>query len=64
MAVCDKTCSVGSADDLFHHPQHHVVRNRPEKFRKRLDNFVSATRNGRIISFYGGIGKYYGTQER
>jgi len=40
-----------------------AARGRPDEFRKRLDNFVFATRKGRIISGYGGVGKYYGTQE-
>jgi uncharacterized protein YdeI (YjbR/CyaY-like superfamily) len=35
------------------------ARNRPEEFQKRLVNFVSKTRKGKIIRGYGGIEKYY-----
>ena len=36
-----------------------AARDRPEEFRKRLDNFISVTARGRIIGGYGGIDKYY-----
>ena len=36
-----------------------AARDRPDEFRKRLDNFISMTRKGRIITGYGGIDKYY-----
>ena len=36
-----------------------AARHRPEEFRKRLDNFISVTRKGRIIGGYGGVDKYY-----
>ena len=36
-----------------------AARDRPEEFRKRLDNFISVTAKGRIIGGYGGIDKYY-----
>ena len=36
-----------------------AARNRPEEFRKRLDNFVEKTRRGKLITGYGGIDKYY-----
>jgi hypothetical protein len=36
-----------------------AARDRPEEFRKRLDNYISITRKGRIITGYGGIDKYY-----
>ena len=36
-----------------------AARDRPEEFRKRLDNFISMTRKGRVITGYGGIDKYY-----
>jgi len=35
------------------------ARKRPEEFRKRLDNFISQTERGKLISGYGGIEKYY-----
>jgi uncharacterized protein YdeI (YjbR/CyaY-like superfamily) len=31
----------------------------PAEFEKRLRNFISTTREGKIITGYGGIGKYY-----
>lgn len=37
-----------------------AARDRPEEFRKRLDNFISKTRENRIITGYGGVDKYYG----
>ena len=36
-----------------------AARNRPDEFRKRLDNFIAMTRKNRIIGGYGGIDKYY-----
>ncbi len=36
-----------------------AARKRPEEFRKRLDSFIEKTRRGKMISGYGGIGKYY-----
>jgi len=36
-----------------------AARNRPEEFRKRLDNFISMTKKNRIIGGYGGVDKYY-----
>ncbi len=36
-----------------------AARDRPEEFRKRLNNFLSATRRNRIIMGYGGIDSYY-----
>ena len=35
------------------------ARKRPEEFRKRLDHFLKATRQGRRIRGFGGVGKYY-----
>ena len=32
---------------------------RPAEFRKRPDSFVEKTRQGRLISGYGGVDKYY-----
>ena len=34
------------------------ARKRPEEFRKRLENFMKATRQGRRIRGFGGVGKY------
>ena len=36
-----------------------AARNRPEEFRKRLDNFIEKTRRNKLIIGYGGIDKYY-----
>jgi len=36
-----------------------AARDRPEEFRKRLDSFISKTRDGKLIAGYGGIDKYY-----
>ncbi len=36
-----------------------AARKRPEEFRKRLESFIEKTRRGKMISGYGGIGKYY-----
>ena len=35
------------------------ARKRPDEFKKRLDNFISKTKEGKQISGYGGIEKYY-----
>ena len=37
-----------------------AARKRPDEFKKRLESFVSKTRDGKIIVGYGGIDKYYG----
>ncbi len=37
-----------------------AARNRPSEFRKRLDSFISKTRENKVITGYGGIEKYYG----
>ncbi len=37
-----------------------AARDRPDEFRKRLDNFISVTSKGRMIGGYGGVDKYYG----
>lgn len=36
-----------------------AARKRPEEFRRRLDNFVAKTRQGKLIQGYGGVDKYY-----
>ncbi len=36
-----------------------AARKRPEEFQKRLKSFMEKTRKGKIITGYGGIGKYY-----
>lgn len=36
-----------------------AARNRPDEFEKRLHNFVSKTKAGKMIAGYGGINKYY-----
>lgn len=36
-----------------------AARDRPDEFRKRLDNFISVTGKGKIIGGYGGVDKYY-----
>ncbi len=36
-----------------------AARKRPEEFRKRLNSFIEKTRQGKMISGYGGIEKYY-----
>lgn len=36
-----------------------AARKRPEEFKKRLANFINKTREGKIITGYGGIEKYY-----
>lgn len=35
------------------------ARKRPEEFNKRLENFIARTKEGKKISGYGGIEKYY-----
>ena len=37
-----------------------AARDRPEEFRKRLENFIRKTRENKRIVGYGGIDKYYG----
>ena len=37
-----------------------AARNRPEEFRKRLENFIRKTAENKLIIGYGGIAKYYG----
>ena len=37
-----------------------AARNRPEEFQKRLDSFLSKTRQNKRIRGYGGVEKYYG----
>lgn len=34
-------------------------RDRPDEFRRRLENFIEKTRNNTLIRGYGGIDKYY-----
>lgn len=36
-----------------------AARHRPEEFEKRLRSFLSKTHNGKMITGFGGIGKYY-----
>jgi len=36
-----------------------AARNRPEEFRKRLDNYIDKTKENRMIKGFGGIEKYY-----
>lgn len=36
-----------------------AARKRPDEFKKRLNSFISKTREGKLISGYGGIDKYY-----
>ena len=38
-----------------------AARKRPEEFEKRLNNFINKTRENKIITGFGGIGKYYNT---
>lgn len=35
------------------------ARKRPEEYNKRLENFIAKTKEGKMISGYGGIEKYY-----
>ena len=35
------------------------ARKRPEEFEKRLSNFISKTKDGKLIKGFGGIEKYY-----
>ena len=37
-----------------------AARKRPAEFKKRLDNFIKKTREGKLIVGYGGVDKYYG----
>lgn len=36
-----------------------AARKRPEEFERRLNNFISKTKENKIITGFGGIGKYY-----
>ncbi len=36
-----------------------AARKRPEEFKRRLENFIKKTREGKLIVGYGGIDKYY-----
>ena len=36
-----------------------AARKRPDEFRKRLDNFIRKTRDGKLIAGFGGVDKYY-----
>lgn len=36
-----------------------AARKRPDEFKKRLESFLSKTRQGKLIMGYGGIDKYY-----
>ena len=36
-----------------------AARKRPEEFKKRLENFIEKTHDGKIIKGFGGIEKYY-----
>ncbi len=36
-----------------------AARKRPEEFRKRLDSFLAKTHANKLITGFGGIGKYY-----
>ncbi len=35
------------------------ARNRPDEFKKRLDNFINKTRQNKLIGGFGGVEKYY-----
>ena len=37
-----------------------AARKRPAEFEKRLNNFIQKTRENKLITGYGGVGKYYG----
>ena len=37
-----------------------AARKRPLEFQKRLESFISKTRDNKMISGFGGIDKYYG----
>ena len=41
-----------------------AARHRPEEFQKRLKSFLSKTREGKIITGYGGIDKYYKSESQ
>ena len=36
-----------------------AARKRPEEFEKRLNNFISKTKDNKTIAGFGGIEKYY-----
>ncbi|MCR5575649.1 MAG: YdeI/OmpD-associated family protein [Oscillospiraceae bacterium] len=36
-----------------------AARKRPDEFQKRLNSFIEKTRQNKLITGYGGIGKYY-----
>ncbi len=36
-----------------------AARKRPEEFKKRLENFIAKTHDGKLIKGFGGIEKYY-----
>ena len=36
-----------------------AARKRPEEFAKRLNSFIAKTRDGKLITGYGGVEKYY-----
>ena len=36
-----------------------AARDRPEEFKKRLDNFILKTQYNKMIGGYGGVDKYY-----
>ena len=40
-----------------------AARNRPREFEKRLKNFISKTKQNKLITGYGGIEKYYSRTE-
>jgi hypothetical protein len=35
------------------------ARNRPEEFEKRLNNFITKTKENKLVKGFGGIEKYY-----
>ena len=41
-----------------------AARKRPEEFKKRLNYFISKTRENKIISGFGGVEKYYNRNRR
>ena len=40
-----------------------AARKRPAEFKKRLANFIEKTRKNKLITGYGGVGKYYGFED-
>ena len=40
-----------------------AARKRPEEFQKRLDSFLKKTKKNKLIVGYGGIDKYYGSNQ-